>query len=143
MNVIHSNKYIVVEIQVANGEIFDKLSILQIKKEKIQDQDKLKNIEKEFAELQKAYDIIINATPASAVNVCNDLYKELIKINGELWEIEDKLRKKEAIKKFDVEFIGLARQVYFTNDLRCNVKKEINGLTLSNIVEEKSYEKYD
>lgn len=126
----------VMKIEVSNGELLDKLSILKLKLENIVDQAKLENIQKEFdilnplaQELFKKYDI-------------KEAYEELSGVNEKLWFIEDWLRNLERTKCFNEEFIELARSVYFTNDKRSECKKKINILTNSDIVEEKSYQDY-
>lgn len=121
-------------IEVSTGEIVDKLSILKIKQNNIKDNEKLININKEYDYLYKIVfeDLKINK---------EDFYK-LILINEKLWGIEDDLRIKENKKQFDEEFIELARNVYYTNDERANIKKDINIKYKSNFVEEKSYNKY-
>lgn len=123
------------EIEVSVGEIVDKLSILQIKTENITDNDKLKNITKEYLYL---HEIVF-----SKLNISHDdQYVRLLEVNRELWDIEDKIRDKERDKEFDSEFIELARSVYFTNDKRAEIKKEINLNYNSTFVEEKSYNPY-
>lgn len=123
------------EIEVSVGEIVDKLSILQIKTEQITDNDKLKNVTKEYLYL---HEIVF-----SKLNISyDDQYLKLLEVNRELWDIEDKIRDKERDKKFDSEFIELARSVYFTNDKRAEIKKEINLKYVSTFVEEKSYNPY-
>jgi hypothetical protein len=124
-------------IPVSLGELYDKISILQIKKEKITDVDKLKNIERELDELTLILNKIWNKHGFD-----NALFVHIKDINEKLWEVEDKLRIKEKNKTHDEEFIQLARSVYFWNDKRSNVKKEINLKFGSDIIEEKSYEKY-
>lgn len=124
------------KILISNGEILDKFSILELKKNKISDTDKLKNIENEMLHLKITYSNIINK-----YNIFN-LYNELRQINELLWNIEDSIRLKEHKKEFDKEFIELARSVYKTNDKRADVKKQINHISSSEIIEEKSYEKY-
>jgi hypothetical protein len=120
------------QIEVSNGEIVDKLTILDIKLQFIQDEVKRKNLQTEFDLLQKAVESIL---PTS-----HELYKALLETNLALWHIEDKCRELEAAKKFDDEFIEVARSVYITNDKRAALKKEINLLTNSSLVEEKSYQ---
>lgn len=121
------------EIQVGIGEIVDKLSILLIKKENILDPEKLKNIEKEFNYLTS----IVNE-----LNIEQEDISELFRVNTQLWEVEDRIREKERNKTFDSEFIELARKVYITNDLRAEIKKNINKKYSSDFIEEKSYFKY-
>jgi hypothetical protein len=126
------------KIEVSNGEILDKITILVIKSKMIDDPIKLKNINNELDELKPFLDVV---GYESNVTV-NSLVKELQAINEKLWVIEDKLRDKEKSKEFDNEFIQLARGVYFTNDERARIKKNLNEVTNSKFVEEKSYQKY-
>lgn len=121
-------------IEVSTGEIVDKLSILQIKKENITDENKLINVNKEYEYL---YDIVFNQLKIKLTD-----YNALVDINSQLWKIEDDIRDKERQKEFDDDFIKLARMVYFTNDKRAEQKKEINLKYGSNFVEEKSYANY-
>jgi hypothetical protein len=122
------------EIEVSIGEIVDKLSILHIKKTNIKDESKLSNIEKEYQYLN---DIVFNK-----LNIENDDFTKLVEINTVLWKIEDDIRDKERSKEFDEIFIELARNVYFTNDKRADIKKEINIKYGSLFIEEKSYSDY-
>ena len=126
---------------VSVGEIFDKLSILQIKEQKISDPIKLSNVKTEIKELNKSI-IDLDINEKSSQDVLDALKTELYETNFKLWDIEDALRKLESQKKFEQEFISLARQVYITNDKRAEIKKEINRLTDSDIVEEKHYSEY-
>ena len=126
-----------IKIDVSVGEIMDKLTILEIKSEKIQDEAKLANVCKERDSLLPAID-----QRAYQTDEVRQLVAELKAINLKLWEIEDEIRLKEADKSFDEGFIELARSVYFTNDKRAEVKKQINLVTGSALVEEKSYEDY-
>ena len=123
-------------IEVSNGELLDKFSILKIKLTNITDSDKIKNIEKEI----KTIEPMVNSLFTNLEVL--DLFEMLLSINKKLWDIEDDIRKHEKEKNFDDKFIKLARNVYITNDIRANIKKEINLLSNSNLVEEKSYEKY-
>ena len=127
------------KIEVSNGEILDKITILLIKSKKITDQTKLKNINNELNELVPFLDIVGYKTNVTVY----DLVTELEIVNEKLWVVEDKLRDKERSKQFDEEFIQLARSVYFTNDERARIKKRLNEVTYSKLVEEKSYQKYD
>jgi hypothetical protein len=120
--------------EVSNGEILDKLSILEIKLDNVKDESKLENIGREHTALS----LVASHIPASPL----ELYNDLKSVNQELWDIEDRIRVKERNKEFDQEFIALARSVYQTNDKRAEIKKEINLHTGSNLVEEKSYENY-
>lgn len=122
------------KIEVSDGEIVDKLTIIEIKLERIKDEGKLANVRKEFEVLDEAVSRIIKKS--------DPLYQELLKINTELWVIEDDIRECERNKDFGVKFIELARAVYFTNDRRADVKKKINQQTGSVLIEEKSYEAY-
>jgi hypothetical protein len=123
------------KIEISIGEIVDKLSILQIKKNNIEDVVKLENINKEYDYLN---DVVFNELKISKEDFFN-----LVLINETLWDIEDKIRFKERDKEFDNDFIELARSVYFTNDKRAEIKKEINLKYGSLFVEEKSYSKYN
>jgi hypothetical protein len=122
------------KIEVSNGELVDKLSILEIKLNRIQDSEKLKNIHKEYSLLERAASLIINRD--------DPLYRQLLDINQKLWEIEDRIRELEKKKDFGTEFIETARMVYFNNDIRAKIKQEINLKTNSDLFEEKSYEDY-
>ena len=126
-----------VNIPVSLGELLDKISILEIKNEKIQNESKLKNIKKELIGLRNVLEELnINLSEMDA------LYKDLFKINLTLWEIEDSIRILEKDKNFGKDFINLARSVYITNDKRFQVKNKINKIFNSEFVEEKSYEDY-
>jgi hypothetical protein len=124
-------------VPVSPGEVLDKITILEIKSERMSDPAKLANVRTELDLLRKTW--------ADAVNedeVIRDLYRQLKEINESLWEIEDDIRDKERAKAFDDRFVELARSVYFTNDRRSVVKKELNLHLGSDIVEEKSYQDY-
>ena len=122
------------KIEVSNGEIIDKLTIIQIKLERIKDESKLANLQKEYKLLLEAASEIINTS--------DQLYKSLYEANCELWDIEDHIRDLERRKDFGEDFINTARSVYVKNDLRSEIKREINIRTSSGLIEEKSYEKY-
>jgi hypothetical protein len=122
------------KIEVSNGEIIDKLTIIQIKLKRIKDDAKLVNLQKEYDELFTA--------SASILKANDPLYQALYEINCELWDIEDRIRDLERKKDFGAEFVSTARAVYFKNDKRSEIKREINKKTLSGLTEEKSYEKY-
>ena len=122
------------KIEVSNGEIIDKLTIIQIKLERIMDESKLVNLRKEFAVLKEASDKIIKSD--------DPLYQALYSVNCELWDIEDHIRDLERRKDFGEDFVRTARSVYFCNDRRSDIKREINLKTSSGLIEEKSYEKY-
>lgn len=139
-NGIGKNKTLVIiknmNIEVSHGEIVDKLTILQIKKTNITDPIKLDNIVKEYDYLLSIVENDLNISTESPE------YLELLSINNELWVIEDDIRDKERVKEFDDDFIKLARAVYYTNDVRAKIKKEINLKYFSGFVEEKSYQSY-
>lgn len=122
------------KIEVSNGEIIDKLTIIQIKLERITDNAKRINLRREFDVLSKAGSLIINTS--------DDLYKSLYLVNNELWDIEDHIRDLERKKDFGDDFVSTARAVYIKNDRRSELKREINIKTSSGLIEEKSYEKY-
>ena len=124
--------------EISVGELFDKITILNIKTQKIHDSEKLQNIEKELNFLNHQ---------TSNINVkdqelLNRNIEKLQLINEELWDIENYKRECEANKDFGEKFIQLSRDVHFKNDIRAKIKKEINLLTDSTVVEEKEYSKY-
>ena len=121
-----SNNKKVINAPISIGELFDKITILQIKKEKFLNVNLELNLLKEIVEVNK-------------IDIDDELINELRKINYKLWNIEDKIRIKEKLKNFDEEFIEIARSVYIENDKRSALKREINIKYNSNIVEEKSY----
>ena len=126
-----------INIPASIGELFDKITILEIKKSKIKDENKLIFINKELNLLKKVVKSKkINTRSLSA------LVKKLKEVNLKLWNVEDKLRKFEKNKQFKKDFINYARKVYYTNDKRAILKNEINLKTNSIISEVKSYEKY-
>jgi hypothetical protein len=116
--------------------LLDKLSILKIKEKFIGDPVKLENINNEIDVLSPLCTDLLGSLEIS------DLYHQLIFVNTKLWEVEDQLRIKEKAKEFDEEFIRLARSVYYTNDERADLKKKINTISGSYLVEEKSYQDY-
>ena len=126
------------KVEVSNGELLDKLSILELKLKNIKDDKKLINIKNEHGGLSPLCNNLFNKYG----NELRSLYAKLSEINAELWKIEDDIRECERNKDFGDEFVRLARAVYFTNDKRSDVKKSINLLTESGFVEEKSYEDY-
>lgn len=123
--------------ELSAGELFDKISILEIKKNKIKDKNKRNIILKELSSLQETASENIEKSKSII-----KLYKKLKSINLKLWKIEDDIRDCERKNNFESKFIKLARAVYFTNDERSRVKNKINSLTKSNISEVKSYKKY-
>ena len=126
------------KVEVSNGELLDKLSILELKLKNIKDDKKLINIKNEHGGLSPLCNNLFN----NYGNELRSLYAKLSEINAELWKIEDDIRECERNKDFGDEFVRLVRAVYFTNDKRSDVKKSINLLTESGFVEEKSYEDY-
>ena len=126
-----------VNVEISIGEFFDKITILEIKKERISNADKLVNINKELDGLNT----LLTQLSFSRDEVAQEV-AELRKINEALWEIEDDIREKESQKAFDERFVELARAVYITNDKRSEVKRDINLKLGSDFVEEKSYEEY-
>ena len=124
-------------IPVSLGELFDKITILQIKIENFQEKNALNNVKTEHDQLNTIYNNNFLKDEIARV-----LFNDLKEINQKLWDIEDKIRDKEKSKKFDKEFIELGRNVYFTNDERSRIKRNINETFGSKIIEEKSYSKY-
>jgi hypothetical protein len=121
---------------VSVGELIDKLSILQVKKTKITNEEKLEYINKEFELLYNLSSVYLDNAQLET------LYHILVKTNSKLWDIEDQLRVLESEKRFDDEFVELARNVYFTNDERFSLKNQINKITDSEIREIKEYIQY-
>jgi len=122
------------KIEVSNGEIVDKLTIIQIKLDRISEEEKLINLRKEKKILDDAVEKIMSKDDI--------LVKKLYEVNTRLWDIEDRIREMEKSKDFGQEFIDTARAVYFSNDERAGLKKQINLQTGSDLIEEKSYEDY-
>jgi hypothetical protein len=122
------------KIEVSNGEIIDKLTILRIKLDRIMDKAKQANLQKEYNELFEVSSAIMSKS--------DPLYKSLYEVNCELWDIEDHIRDLERKKDFGNDFVSTARAVYVKNDRRSELKREINIKTSSGLIEEKSYEKY-
>ena len=124
-------------IPISWGELFDKITILEIKIENLKEKNALKNVKTEHDQLNTIYNNNFLKDEIARV-----LFNDLKEINQKLWDIEDKIRDKERSKKFDKEFIELARNVYFTNDERSRIKRNINDTLGSEIIEEKSYSDY-
>ena len=132
-----------IKIPTSVGEVVDKLTILEIKKQKISDPKKLENVTVEYNELKKLYEeISLSSDVVDNLLELIALKADLFEVNRSLWVIEDNIREKERIKDFGPEFIRLARDVYHANDIRYSCKNEINILFNSHIKEEKSYESY-
>lgn len=124
-------------VQTSPGEFLDKLTILEIKSERISDPAKLANVRRELEILRATW----AASPLAGRDVAK-LVADLKGVNESLWEIEDRIRLKEAARVFDEEFVELARSVYRTNDRRAALKRELNVALGSELVEEKSYKAY-
>lgn len=124
-------------VPVSFGELLDKIAILQIKSERMSDATKLINVRNELAALEQTW----AAHPAAVVEI-EALRAALKAVNERLWVIEDDIRIKEKAQAFDEEFVRLARSVYFENDERARIKKDINLALGSSYVEEKSYQDY-
>jgi hypothetical protein len=122
------------KIEVSNGEIADKLTIIEIKLSKIRDEAKLANIRNEYVVVKEAMSTIMDTS--------HPLYRQLFDINSKLWEIEDRIRDLERARNFEDDFVQTARSIYFINDDRSEVKRKINEQTGSKLFEEKSYEDY-
>lgn len=120
------------------GEAIDKITILEIKNEKIADPAALANVRRELAALEA-----LVAEQLATTAELDDLRGQLRAVNGALWDIEDDIREQERLKQFGEEFIRLARSVYRRNDERAKLKRQINVATASALVEEKSYRDYD
>ena len=124
-------------VPVSPGELIDKITILQIKSERMSDAAKLANVRTELGLLESTW----HASAHAAVDIGAE-WAELKRINEQLWVIEDDIRDKERARAFDQQFIELARAVYVANDARAAVKRQINTRLGSRIVEEKSYKEY-
>jgi len=124
-------------VEVSTGELIDKIVILEIKLERIHDESKRNNIARELKTLRHARD---SSIPTS--DELQDLTSQLRLVNCQLWDIEDELRKYEKEQNFGEQFVKLARSVYFTNDQRADLKRSINQLLGSRLIEEKSYAEY-
>ncbi len=125
-------------IEVGPGEMIDKITILMIKSERMTAPDKLKNVRHELAVLQQAK--IDNIAPSEDLDT---LEEQLKSVNEALWEIEDDIRQCEVDKEFGEKFVALARSVYIQNDKRAELKKQINLLVGTSIIEEKSYTQFN
>lgn len=124
-------------VPISPGELLDKITILEIKSERIDDPEKVANVRHELGLLSKVW-----SESVAADRTISGLHEQLKKINEELWRIEDDIRDEERHKRFGDRFIELARAVYVTNDKRAQAKKEVNRHLGSEIVEEKSYKGY-
>lgn len=127
-----------VAIPVSPGELIDKITILEIKSERITEDDKLANVRTELALLREARDTAVHPSPELVA-----LTTELKAVNGALWDIEDRIRRCERAGDFGPDFVQLARAVYRGNDRRASVKRRLNELLGADIVEEKAYARYE
>ena len=127
----------IIQVPVSPGEVLDKITILEIKSERMDDPEKVTNVKRELELLQDTW-----RQSVSDDETVRRIHAEMKTINEELWEIEDDIRDKERAREFDQVFIDLARSVYVTNDKRANAKKELNIYLGSEIFEEKSYQDY-
>ena len=125
-------------VPVSIGELIDKITILEIKSQRIEEPAKVANVRTELEALNEVWSELARDLEVSI----DEPRARLREVNEKLWDIEDRIRRKEAHKAFDEEFIELARSVYFTNDRRSEIKREINLAAGSGLVEEKSYDKY-
>ena len=126
-----------IQVPVSPGELLDKITILRIKAARMKDPDKVANVRHELGLLEQTW----KDSGAAAVNL-GTAEADLTRVNEKLWVVEDEIRDEERAKRFTEKFIELARAVYFTNDERAAIKKRINTLLGSTIVEEKSYKSY-
>jgi hypothetical protein len=127
----------IIHVPVSPGEVLDKITILEIKSERISDPDKLVNVKRELELLQTSWQQFVDED-----ETVRSIHAKLKSINEDLWGIEDDIRDKERAREFDQVFIDLARSVYVTNDRRADAKKELNLYLGSEMVEEKSYQDY-
>ena len=127
----------VILVPISPGELLDKITILQIKAERIDDATKVANVKTELALLTDIWNKSVDNN--TELDSCA---KELKRVNEDLWEIEDDIRDEERNNQFGERFVELARSVYVTNDERADIKKKVNLLLNSTIVEEKSYQDY-
>ena len=124
-------------VEVSWGELIDKITILEIKQQRLTSPEAVDNVRRELAALSR---VVQELKPAASA--LDALKQKLRTINETLWDIEDQIRAKEATKSFDRQFIELARSVYFNNDERARIKRQINELMKSGLVEEKQYTAY-
>jgi hypothetical protein len=138
MNSLENRKFMTTPIvQVSWGELIDKMTILEIKEQRLKSPEAVANVRRELAALMSvARDILMHRPDLASVK------KQLRSVNEALWDIEDRIRAKEAAKSFDQDFVDLARSVYLNNDKRGGLKRQINALLNSEMVEEKQYTPY-
>jgi hypothetical protein len=126
-----------IQVPISPGELLDKITILRIKAARMKDADKVANVRHELELLENTW----KDSGAAGVNL-GTAEADLTRVNEKLWVVEDEIRDEERAKRFSEKFIELARAVYFTNDERAAIKKRVNTLLGSSIVEEKSYQQY-
>jgi hypothetical protein len=124
-------------VKISWGELIDKITIMEIKEQRLTSPEAVSNVRRELASVTRA----VQELQPRPVEL-DELKRELRSINEILWEVEDQIRAKEAIRSFDQQFIELARSVYFNNDKRARIKREINELLNSELIEEKQYTPY-
>ncbi len=132
-----NQKLSTITVDISPGELLDKISILEIKSARMTDAGKLENVRYELALLRKTWEDSVDASDS-----LKDFESELRSVNERLWDIEDAIRVCEATQDFGSTFVALARSVYTTNDRRAEIKRQINTMLGSSIVEEKSYTEY-
>jgi len=123
------------KVEISNGELVDKVTILHIKKARVEDPTKVLHIEQEL-------DMLLLSMFQCGISEKDSCFQELLEINARLWAVEDRIREKELHREFDDEFIDLARTMYYENDRRAGLKKSINLMTGSELIEEKQYSVY-
>ncbi|SDO33336.1 DUF6165 family protein [Vreelandella arcis] len=126
-----------IEVPLSFGEVLDKITILEIKSERIENEEKISNVRLELDALNSIWEHEIHASSR-----IGDLRVQMKSVNEELWDIEDDIRAQEAKQDFGPQFVSLSRSVYFTNDRRAAIKKDVNLHLGSRFVEEKSYQDY-
>ena len=131
-----------IEIPVSFGELVDKITILELKGYYIKDKSKSVHIKHELQLLEKLYKEYYNTGDLPIRNHIYDLKGKLYEVNSDLWKLEDNIRNKEKLQEFDDDFIFYARNIYKVNDKRAQLKRHLNQLVNSEIIEEKSYQKY-
>ena len=132
-----------VKVNISNGELLDKITIIKLKMENIRDPVKREHIRAEHDDLVREMMILTDSINSRDVEEQYlRLYDQLLMTNEKLWYLEDRIREKEKRNVFDQDFIDVARAIYYTNDVRSSIKKEINELTQSSLVEVKSYSEY-
>lgn len=131
-----------IEIPVSFGELVDKLTILELKFNYIKDKVKSIHIKHELQLLKKLYKKYYDTVDLPIKTTIHDLKDKLYKINSDIWKLEDNIRNKEKLQEFDDDFISYARSIYKVNDKRALLKRKLNNLVNSEIIEEKSYQEY-